>query len=124
MRFLALLIAAPVIAACDVPDVNFYDAAANDAVASLDAGPDVDGATDARDDTDAASDGPAGDGFTGYCMDPDGGVPPPTLGCCPGGNGEVCWGGCMVKACQACGACVWPNVCCTNGVNGVCKSSC
>jgi hypothetical protein len=131
MRFLALLLAAPLIAACGVPEVSFYDAAPapNDGIApgpdgAGDAQGNTDGDTDAPSDADAASDGPAGDGFTDYCKGPDGGVPPLTLGCCPGGTGEVCSGGCKASACQACGACAWPNICCTTGANGACKPSC
>jgi hypothetical protein len=129
MRFASLPLAAVVLAGCGVPAVTFVDAdASNDAGATTgsDAGPDGDVAADAGADarqTEAGSDGSEG-GAGDYCVGPDGGVPPPGLACCPGGQGEACAGACMLKACRACEPCTWPNVCCTTGANGVCKPSC
>ncbi|HTQ45477.1 MAG TPA: hypothetical protein VMI75_22115 [Polyangiaceae bacterium] len=133
MRFASLLLLGTLAAGCSVPEVTFTDDGG--AGATHDASEDrpAEAGTDAPADTEAsAGDGNGGDGNggdagseAGYCVGPDGGTPPPNgLACCPGGMGEACAGSCLPKACMACGNCIWPSVCCTNGANGVCKPYC
>ncbi len=122
MRVGSLVLAASLVAGCEVPSVTYYEADASDASIVR---PDA-----SVRDTGAAADDASSEGDTPqYCVGPDGGVPPPNgLACCPGGHGEACAGQCQSKACQACeqsGPCTWPNgVCCTTGANGVCRPYC
>jgi len=120
MRFASLLLLGCLAAGCSVPEVTFADdggggGSMRDAF--------EDRPTEAGADAPAETEASAGD--AGYCVGPDGGTPPPNgLACCPGGMGEACAGSCLPKACMACGNCVWPSVCCTNGANGTCKPYC
>ena len=129
VRFASLLLLGlgSFVTGCSVPDVTFAtDGAVHDVVAPLEAGLDAPASTDSDADAaaDSASDVP-GEAEPAYCVGPDGGTPPPNgLACCPGGMGEACAGECMAKACKACGNCIWPSVCCTNGANGTCKPYC
>jgi hypothetical protein len=115
MRCVSLVLAAVLVAGCGVPEVTFYDAAAPEDAAR----------PDAADGGDARGDAPEDGNATVYCVGPDGGVSPPSLGCCPGLQGVACVGHCMPLACQACQpSCTYPGyVCCTTGSNGICKEA-
>jgi hypothetical protein len=67
---------------------------------------------DAADADDGGTDGPV------YCRG-DAGPPSGDYTCCS--SGAVCSGSCNGPACNHCGTCNWPNVCCTSGSSGDCK---
>jgi len=134
MRFAGLLLPAFFATACVVPDVTFTtdgggppDAASDAAVdTSADAGNDAASMAD-HDNDGAAADasdigsGDAGDAGTDgpvYCRG-DAGPPRGDYTCCS--SGAVCSGTCNGPACNHCGTCSWPNVCCSSGSSGDCK---
>jgi hypothetical protein len=129
MRFACLLPALLLATGCGVPDVTFTnDAGPRDATrdspgldGTAEAEGAVDGEVDAEGDgaTDAADAGDAKPDAPDYCK----GTPaPPGYNCCPGGGGIVCLGNCNLPRCATCGACLWPNFCCTTGSTGYCSS--
>ena len=128
MRLACLVAAALLATGCGVPEVSFTDAGDSRDMAvsdtSVDVGQDASsqadgegGSGDAGDAGDARTDGPV------YCQGEagppvDAGPSDASYSCCA--SGAVCSGTCNSKACNHCGTCRWPSVCCPSGNNGVC----
>ncbi|HTQ45478.1 MAG TPA: hypothetical protein VMI75_22120 [Polyangiaceae bacterium] len=125
MRSAGTLVPLLLASACGVPEVSFSDDGGQ-RDARLDTGIDVAQDATSMADGEGGPPGDAGDAGTDapiYCM--DGGGPPDaspdaSYTCCP--SGAVCSGTCKSQACNHCGTCTWPSVCCPSGNNGKCTA--